>query len=200
MCRCRSRGFPRLRGDGPTTAGAAATFGGVPPPTRGWSRGVSALPLDHRGSPAYAGMVPRDNQGETAFSSRLSRDRMVPLDDWTRRAKLRFPRLRGDGPSVRTSCRPRIGVPPPTRGWSPRQTLPRMRQTGSPAYAGMVPLPRTGRAFLPRFPRLRGDGPMMQDAYEVIKEVPPPTRGWSPERKARTKAERGSPAYAGMVP
>jgi len=50
------------------------------------------------------------------------------------------------------------------------------------------------------FPRLRGDGPPFWACYLAGSLVPPPARGWSPERHERGRRHDGSPACAGMVP
>ena len=50
--------FPRPRGDGPVTAGSAAGFGWVSPPTRGWTRFPPSRSTRPIGFPAHAGMDP----------------------------------------------------------------------------------------------------------------------------------------------
>ncbi len=41
---------------------------------------------------------------------------------------------------------------------------------------------------------------MCGSRHRRMRVVPPPTRGWSPERRGRGWLEGGSPAHAGMVP
>ncbi len=51
-----------------------------------------------------------------------------------------------------------------------------------------------------RFPRPRGDGPLLPQVGLHFGEVPPPTRGWSPRFFQKPLHLPGSPAHAGMVP
>ncbi len=92
-----------------------------------------------------------------------------------------FPRLRGDGPKHGTNYTPDFEVPPPTRGWSHGLHHFPPERTGSPAYAGMVPLGVKDFSVSVGFPRLRGDGPGAVGALFATLGVPPPTRGWSPD-------------------
>jgi len=174
--RCR---FPRLRGDGPAAPPTCTSSPGVPPPARGWSadRLVARRALD--GSPACAGMVP--------FGCHRG-------SDWEG-----FPRLRGDGPIGEILARGLARVPPPARGWSGRDAVVHPGAEGSPACAGMV---RTASLRPPTvfwFPRLRGDGPVLDFSTPADKLVPPPARGWSGGRRMGPGHPAGSPACAGMV-
>ncbi len=132
------------------------------------------------GSPAHAGMVPQ------AHNSRVGGSR--------------FPRPRGDGPSVGKWLNPSSSVPPPTRGWSVAEGYSGRSVEGSPAHAGMVPAAHWQRSPAGWFPRPRGDGPVVSVLFHACVEVPPPTRGWSPSGRADRCTNRGSPAHAGMVP
>ena len=114
-------GFPRPRGDGPRAVVHWAEPVQVPPPTRGWSRGGPDRAQAHEGSPAHAGMV-----------------RTSPISVMR---SCRFPRPRGDGPSMIGGMKCDGWVPPPTRGWSPLSPVLVALREGSPAHAGMV---RTG--------------------------------------------------------
>ena len=172
--------FPRLRGDGPQCGLRRRPGWPVPPPTRGWSPGYPARAALPRGSPAYAGMV-------------LQGDRDKPK-------RVRFPRLRGDGPAANMTSDNVNKVPPPTRGWSWTDYPPRAICPGSPAYAGMVPTGAAQNGLPSRFPRLRGDGPASPDRVAFLTAVPPPTRGWSVVGVHQRPDNIGSPAYAGMVP
>ena len=71
-------GFPRTRGDGPSSSIAIVTSTQVPPHPRGWSLGARLGGHALEGSPAPAGMVP------------------CPRRRWP--CRHRFPRTRGDGP------------------------------------------------------------------------------------------------------
>ena len=91
-------------------------------------------------------------------------------------------------------------VPPPTRGWpQPDITLDEWL-IGSPAHAGMAPSCPASDVFIPRFPRPRGDGPIIDFSAQVLEPVPPPTRGWPLSQIASLTDELGSPAHAGMAP
>ena len=70
-----------------------------------------------------------------------------------------FPRTRGDGPPERGGTIRAQGVPPHPRGWSLARGQPSGERPGSPAPAGMVPIPASTWADSGRFPRTRGDGP-----------------------------------------
>jgi len=152
----------------------------VPPPARGWSHRLVRPGRLQRGSPACAGMV------------RLAGRPGGPA--------LRFPRLRGDGPSTRPLMSLIIWVPPPARGWSRAIRIGRHLDTGSPACAGMVRSRRSGRHSASRFPRLRGDGPSLGIPTAKAQAVPPPARGWSRLSGSTSRTPCGSPACAGMVP
>ena len=111
-----------------------------------------------------------------------------------------LPRLRGDGPhSYPLDQRPNP-APPPTRGWSRRFMGGPRGDSGSPAYAGMVPKTAPARSSLIRLPRLRGDGPDARVLSCDRSQAPPPTRGWSRREDFLRRLIQGSPAYAGMVP
>ncbi len=173
-------GFPRPRGDGPENKIFQRDHHAVPPPTRGWSRDQMAGCDGGDGSPAHAGMVPL-----LSFLAYIMRG---------------FPRPRGDGPDLTGSIYAQTTVPPPTRGWSPRNIGWLSAGNGSPAHAGMVPVREPHRPVALRFPRPRGDGPIGQRGLCLPGEVPPPTRGWSQSPLCETVRVRGSPAHAGMVP
>ncbi len=114
----RRRRFPRPRGDGPVSRSCGTDPTWVPPPTRGWSPVGIAVECRGSGSPAHAGMVPsrtRKSQG-----------------------RRRFPRPRGDGPSMTDRASLSCSVPPPTRGWSRRRRLHRALEQGSPALAAVA--------------------------------------------------------------
>ena len=172
--------LPRLRGDGPCGVVVARRQPQAPPPTRGWTPHISALPRTTRGSPAYAGM-----------------DRSAKRIDMDRAG---LPRLRGDGP-VRTDRPPdRPPAPPPTRGWTRSWRRRQHRTGGSPAYAGMDPIPSGSGMGSLGLPRLRGDGPSTGPLSMKPMKAPPPTRGWTPRTCSTMLSVRGSPAYAGMDP
>ena len=112
----------------------------------------------------------------------------------------RLPRTRGDGPLRPVLSTEVVGAPPHTRGWTLLDHLPRLRDGGSPAHAGMDPILSTFRPLYRGLPRTRGDGPGSVFAEPAVGLAPPHTRGWTrfavdvPGRRA------GSPAHAGMDP
>ncbi len=172
--------LPRLRGDGPREHLEGTGLRQAPPPTRGWTRHRGGRDFRSHGSPAYAGMDPR---------------RPFP-----RRGPLRLPRLRGDGPGVRSVLLGGVWAPPPTRGWTLRSRVAWRCEHGSPAYAGMDPSQQPHGQRRARLPRLRGDGPILVTAECSPAMAPPPTRGWTLRLRRSLRRRAGSPAYAGMDP
>ena len=96
-----------------------------------------------------------------------------------------------------------------------------MPTRGSPAHAGMAPCSTRPCLTTKRFPRPRGDGPWRAGDPIALHWVPPPTRGWPPERGLPERGRPevppptrgwplvglaayglrvGSPAHAGMAP
>ncbi|GAM02313.1 hypothetical protein SP5_076_00950 [Sphingomonas parapaucimobilis NBRC 15100] len=123
------------------------------------------------------------------------------------RAKMRarvfgkwFPRTRGDGPPLTLKPRLKLPVPPHPRGWSQCLGGWEMTYYGSPAPAGMVPPKAAPLETSSRFPRTRGDGPVLQVQLQLFNLVPPHPRGWSLEGIRDGARVAGSPAPAGMVP
>ena len=112
--------FPRPRGDGPMADRVKAVIEWVPPPTRGWPRPARCRARSRGGSPAHAGMARRPRPPGRAGVGH------------------RFPRPRGDGPTISPMAVLPTVVPPPTRGWPPSVSLGRGCSPGSPAHAGMA--------------------------------------------------------------
>ena len=172
--------LPRTRGDGPRHVVAVEHVQRAPPHTRGWTRVVDRSVDRLAGSPAHAGM-----------------DRPVrcrPSDPaW-------LPRTRGDGPQQRVYAAVQLEAPPHTRGWTRAGVGNAEDRIGSPAHAGMDPVPlATPRP--PRWlPRTRGDGPGTGDLPEPDAAAPPHTRGWTHGGAAGRQHAQGSPAHAGMDP
>ena len=178
--RIYTRGFPRPRGDGPSTACPARLKTPVSPPTRGWPS-VSVLSYTHGiGFPAHAGMAP---YGPALVGPAF-----------------RFPRPRGDGPSPGCAATHPRQVSPPTRGWPcPLPALRRLK-SGFPAHAGMALCKLRQKRSLPRFPRPRGDGPPSVTVSATAFAVSPPTRGWPGPKLHTPCCCGGFPAHAGMAP
>ena len=176
----RAIGLPRLRGDGPQHVVSENTVFESPPPARGWTvlaqNSISAVNV----SPACAGMDPR-----SSLFSNLSK---------------RLPRLRGDGPSLKSRLAKPSASPPPARGWTHSG---RGRSGGfkvSPACAGMDPGRYRPLDRARRLPRLRGDGPESNQTTIDELRSPPPARGWTRSLRQRRATQRVSPACAGIGP
>jgi len=192
--------FPRARGDAPAFALVGAELEEVPPRTRGCTFprvvyfGVQMVPPRTRGctvtaigfgatedgSPAHAGMHPSMSRATTDA--------------------LRFPRARGDAPSSISSALTDPRVPPRTRGCTLRRGFLPHLLGGSPAHAGMHPIPRRSPSASCRFPRARGDAPDAITGPMDLLGVPPRTRGCTQFPEARSDDDKGSPAHAGMHP
>ena len=110
----------------------------------------------------------------------------------------RFPRIRGDVPTVYCLSHGGKMFSPHTRGCS-------MQARGLcpgffvfPAYAGMFPLQLPHRTHLDCFPRIRGDVPADQVADQLQSGFSPHTRGCSPFCWGKITFPFVFPAYAGM--
>ncbi len=173
-------GLPRVRGDGPHGRHVARRVHVAPPRARGWTRHGRLAAASARGSPACAGMDPR------------LRNRLSGMPG--------LPRVRGDGPGQWCAFVTSEQAPPRARGWTrpPRAAGP--RSGGSPACAGMDPLPSCSCASATRLPRVRGDGPGDVLTWNTGNAAPPRARGWTLDAHRPAVAPCGSPACAGMDP
>ena len=93
-------GFPRRRGDGPTTVSGPYPRSGFPPQARGWTLVIESFGFERIVSPAGAGM--------DLF-------RFEDIDP-----PLGFPRRRGDGPEALDCLVYALQFPPQARGWTVR--------------------------------------------------------------------------------
>ena len=157
--RRRCPGFPRRRGDGPTTDPDTSDPGEFPPQARGWTAMRGAPPAPAAVSPAGAGMDRRNSR--------------------RRRSSTRFPRRRGDGPSSRSGMIGYVLFPPQARGWTVRPGDRDEFRGVSPAGAGMDPAPDPSSTAPGRFPRRRGDGPLVERLTDADPDFPPQARGWT---------------------
>ena len=154
--------FPRIRGDVPSIVHVMVSLPGFSPHTRGCSPHARFHQATNKVFPAYAGMFRR---------CRTS---------WV--FPVRFPRIRGDVPQVRVDRGWDSGFSPHTRGCSVTRQIQEFTAAVFPAYAGMFPpLDRTGSASR-RFPRIRGDVPLIGPLLDLIVEFSPHTRGCSSKR------------------
>ncbi len=131
--------FPRPRGDRPLHAPEHYSGFEVPPPTRGSTQHRLRQGNLDLGSPAHAGIDPSASAA--------------------RRRPRRFPRPRGDRPSIFEANRAPTAVPSPTRGSTLQAGRPGVGSQGSPAHAGIDPRRRPQSQGPHRFPRPRGDRP-----------------------------------------
>ena len=133
-------GFPRTRGDGPSTYVSESSWLKFPPHTRGWTAPPPAVRKTIFVSPAHAGMDPVPDPRPSCSGG--------------------FPRTRGDGPDTSSGCALSPRFPPHTRGWTAAHADAPWNQGVSPAHAGMDLLSCRARGVTCSFPRTRGDGPL----------------------------------------
>ncbi len=172
--------LPRPRGDAPDIEATLRKARAAPPPTRGCTRAGRCGSIFGGGSPAHAGMHPRRTRSWVASDG--------------------LPRPRGDAPGSRILRTPGRLAPPPTRGCTRVRYSLRRRAKGSPAHAGMHPIPIRRHSTPRGLPRPRGDAPVVMSGATVIQPAPPPTRGCTRRSRAVRPAGPGSPAHAGMHP
>ena len=176
----RNTGFPRARGDGPSLFTVIVLDSRFPPRTRGWTPCAPLSRSVFRVSPAHAGMDPYTAPTEPTLSS--------------------FPRARGDGPPCSPIHRERNKFPPRTRGWTLALKPGKRMLIVSPAHAGMdLILAMLGNLYV-RFPRARGDGPIIIPFPFLPPSFPPRTRGWTLSSQLLCVFRAVSPAHAGMDP
>ena len=223
-------GFPRTRGDGPSSSSASGHSAAVSPHTRGWTRLRRCRLPDLRGFPAHAGMDPRlsfcaiaarrfppHTRGWT-LAGAFGRERlqgfpahagMDPCPAARSHGRCRFPRTRGDGPHAPELLTPDDGVSPHTRGWTQSSSSRTPSCRGFPAHAGMDPSRSFALYGWSRFPRTRGDGPKgrtrgdgprPQHHHGRVSAVSPHTRGWTLGLRLHMQVYEGFPAHAGMDP
>src|SRR5690606_14099058 len=88
--------------------------------------------------------------------------------------------------------------PPHTRGSTGATEADARAAVVSPAYAGIDPVEPDAASARSSFPRIRGDRPGRIDAFYLLIEFPPHTRGSTgPGRRIRGEL-LVSPAYAGI--
>ncbi len=118
--RCPKR-LPRAGGDGPSLTDNTILRTWAPPRRRGWTFASDRQGPRVYGSPAQAGMDPPRG--------------------WTRRRGSWLPRAGGDGPASTSAAMRSARAPPRRRGWTHVEDRDEGRAVGSPAQAGMDPLP-----------------------------------------------------------
>ena len=110
----------------------------------------------------------------------------------------RFPRARGDVPSILCGVTILLTFSPRTRGCSvPSHSLPGTRDV-FPAHAGMFLPSRSPPRFPTGFPRARGDVPSRTFTASTLVGFSPRTRGCSAGPKKIARNLPVFPAHAGM--
>ncbi len=151
--------IPRVRGDGPGKAYYRGAFHLYPPRPRGWTLESQLKKKSRNVSPASAGMDP--------FAQRD-----VRVSDC-------IPRVRGDGPTLCLGDLDCFEYPPRPRGWTRSIHCRKCCRSVSPASAGMDPGRSATRISHTSIPRVRGDGPVVDEARRRAAEYPPRPRGWT---------------------
>ena len=170
--------FPRTRGDVPDAESARRAQGQLPPHARGCTHDRPGESGRAAASPARAGMY----RGHAA----------------RRGQQVGFPRTRGDVPCCIDGDRLHGGLPPHARGCTAAVKRASSVARASPARAGMYPSTDTPSGATARFPRTRGDVPLVSGERLSDPGLPPHARGCTAAHRARAGDPRASPARAGM--
>ena len=172
--------FPRIRGDIPVNVPHQEQVAQFSPRARGCSRNAAFMLAQGSVFPACAGMFPAGHPRSRSCGG--------------------FPRVRGDVPSSDKSSGLSGVFSPRARGCSswPQPSPP----FGSvfPACAGMFPRVASLEKLKDRFPRIRGDVPVIVARVFVGLEFSPHTRGCSAFVISSLPVAKVFPAYAGMSP
>ena len=172
--------LPRTRGDRPPTLIEAGPHALAPPHPRGSTPPAAGRFSAGPGSPAPAGIDP-------ALKSPI-----YPC--------FRLPRTRGDRPARQRLGKRTVTAPPHPRGSTPDAIRTALRCRGSPAPAGIDPMPSPRASASCRLPRTRGDRPRLSDARPPVPRAPPHPRGSTLALSAAVHFKEGSPAPAGIDP
>ncbi len=191
----------------------------APPHTRGSTLLDVACDDVPLGSPAHAGIDPRSisTRSPTARLPRTRGDRpgfpgagrsspigspahagIDPRARCRRAHGHRLPRTRGDRPASTLVVTWRPEAPPHTRGSTGWVGPNALRVLGSPAHAGIDPMPPKSVVYLLRLPRTRGDRPGVNALCMGVRPAPPHTRGSTHAGHRLRGPDQGSPAHAGI--
>ena len=172
------RGFPRIRGDVPSTG--LRVFSRIPfsPHTRGCSANQPAYRFGSGVFPAYAGMFPGLLRCGGKYPG--------------------FPRIRGDVPNRMGASSPAPSFSPHTRGCSALDKARLEANKVFPAYAGMFRIKPSRARWCICFPRIRGDVPGSHKRHGCTRSFSPHTRGCSGRSRKESGRRTVFPAYAGM--
>ncbi len=108
--------------------------------------------------------------------------------------------MRGDRPADRAIGPGGVLAPPHARGSTPVCHQQRNRHGGSPACAGIDPVPPPATTHRTWLPRMRGDRPCAGGMRATTPAAPPHARGSTPDYHEQYHGDPGSPACAGIDP
>ena len=111
-----------------------------------------------------------------------------------------FPRTRGDVPERESLGENTSEFPPHTRGCTATRPVPISRPDVSPAHAGMYLYSGGKKRGHPRFPRTRGDVPLLWLSDHSAAPFPPHTRGCTSIGSCIPLGSWVSPRTRGDVP
>jgi len=172
--------LPRTRGDRPIIGAVSSWVETAPPHTRGSTLDLAIAEEKKEGSPAHAGID-------------RCQHRFQQKSHW-------LPRTRGDRPERCKTFFKVSAAPPHTRGSTRRSSANIVRSYGSPAHAGIDPVPPCTACSRNRLPRTRGDRPRNDFCHQSAETAPPHTRGSTLLGAGFEFVVAGSPAHAGIDP
>ncbi len=211
--------FPRTRGDGPLRSRTRWLSAGFSPHARGWTVGAHSLADGRAVFPARAGMdltraigpatvraFSPHARGWTVilfgvttfalvFPARAGMDRPAAQ---SRATSPSFPRTRGDGPRSPARRSAIAAFSPHARGWTVSGKHSRDSHQVFPARAGMDRARYSWTRCAHRFPRTRGDGPLILNPWNLRLTFSPHARGWTVWQGRPDRGGDVFPARAGM--
>ncbi len=172
--------LPRTRGDRPNGSYVSIVGVSAPPHPRGSTPMSGSVNPLVQGSPAPAGIDPSDAHGHAV--------------------SLGLPRTRGDRPDPRYRPAPAPGAPPHPRGSTLDLSAASCHRAGSPAPAGIDPIPWRAAAASRRLPRTRGDRPASFEISRRSAMAPPHPRGSTRDPGKGPRRRSGLPRTRGDRP
>ena len=124
---------------------------------------------------------------------------MVPVKTRLDKVQKHSPRIRGDGPVNEGKDDATAKFSPYSRGWSQAPALRAMDDPILPVFAGMVPACDMAVRVKCNSPRIRGDGPTVDDSALNRVAFSPYSRGWSLTQALPLLRKHVLPVFAGMV-
>ena len=175
---CTRSSFPRVRGDVPLWLGCTQSLPTFSPRARGCSSFEKCVTPSNKVFPACAGMF-----------LRVIHRILHPI---------RFPRVRGDVPGVWVGAKHRKQFSPRARGCSGRVQALVVTNDVFPACAGMFLCSSHHLSVSVRFPRVRGDVPIIITQPMSVRRFSPRARGCSCPNDETDPPPDVFPACAGM--